>query len=88
MVEYPHEKLHAEFLVAIDESGLTDHGLGNYWSAELDIDPGAATSKVRRWRKAFPGPVIAFVCFMDMLGWRVKLEKKFDKVLPIRDLIV
>ena len=74
--KYPHDRLHASIVKALDASGFTTAGLGMVWSAEVDEAPRTCEQRIRRLREGLPLQAIDIVSLMDAIGYDVVLKKR------------
>ena len=74
--QYPHDRLHAAIVKALDGSGFTTAGLGVLWSAETDDAPRTCEQRVRRLREGLPLQAVDIVNLMDAIGYDVVLKKR------------
>jgi hypothetical protein len=75
--KYPHDRLHAAIVKALDDSGFTAYGLGIMLSAETDEAPRTCEQRIRRLRdQGLPIQAIDIVSLMDAIGYDVVLKKR------------
>lgn len=74
--ESPSDRFHRQMVAAIESSGQTHYGIGQFWSAEIDDNPGTLTKKLDRWVDKQPKTITDMICLLDSLGYDVEIRKR------------
>ena len=76
IITNPAEEFQDEFVQIVRNSEMTSYAIGQLWSAGTEGDPMALRSKIDRWTVRQTKSIRDLVLLLDILGYRLTLQKK------------